>query len=62
MWTQAVGIAGVTMARTFGGFATGAVLLGIGTAMVYPTLIAVIGDVAHPGLARDVAWCLSLLA
>lgn len=24
------------------------VLLGIGTAMVYPTLLAVIGDVAHP--------------
>jgi MFS family permease len=48
MWTQAVGITGVTMARTFGGFATGAVLLGIGTAMVYPTLISVIGDVAHP--------------
>jgi MFS family permease len=48
MWTQAVGIAGVTMAQTFGGFATGAVLLGAGTAMVYPTFIAVIGDVAHP--------------
>ena len=26
----------------------GAVLLGIGTAMVYPTLLAAIGDVAHP--------------
>jgi MFS family permease len=26
----------------------GAVLLGIGTAMVYPTLLAVIGDVAQP--------------
>jgi len=47
MWTQAVGIAGVTMAHTFGGFAVGAILLGIGTAMVYPTFIAVIGDVAH---------------
>src|SRR5262249_38982153 len=32
----------------FGGFALGAVLLGIGTAMVYPTLLAAIGDVAHP--------------
>jgi MFS family permease len=48
MWTQAAGIAGVTMAHTFGGFAVGAILLGIGTAMVYPTFIAVIGDVAHP--------------
>ena len=25
-----------------------AVLLGLGTAMVYPTLLAAIGDVAHP--------------
>ena len=30
------------------GFAGGAALLGIGTAMVYPTLLAAIGDVAHP--------------
>jgi MFS family permease len=28
--------------------AIGAVLLGIGTAMVYPTLLAAIGDVTHP--------------
>ncbi len=48
MWVQAVGIAIVTLARGFAGFATGAVLLGIGTAMVYPTLLATIGDVAHP--------------
>jgi MFS family permease len=36
------------MASEFGGFAAGAVLLGVGTAMVYPTLLAAIGDVAHP--------------
>ncbi len=30
------------------GFAAGSVLLGVGTAMVYPTLLAAIGDVAHP--------------
>jgi len=48
MWTQAVGIAFVILANTFSGFATGAVLLGVGTAMVYPTLLAAIGDVAHP--------------
>ena len=30
-------------------FAAGQALLGLGTAMVYPTLLAVIGDVAHPG-------------
>jgi MFS family permease len=27
----------------------GAVLLGVGTAMVYPTLLAAVGDVARPG-------------
>jgi MFS family permease len=48
MWIQAAGIALVTMGSTFGGFASGAVMLGIGTAMVYPTLLAAIGDVAHP--------------
>ncbi len=48
MWTQAAGIADVITSRRFGGFATGAAVLGIGTAMVYPTLLAVIGDVAYP--------------
>lgn len=48
MWVQAVGIALVISASGFVGFAIGAALLGIGTAMVYPTLLATIGDVAHP--------------
>ena len=48
MWVQAVGIAVIALGRSFAGFAVGAVLLGIGTAMVYPTLLAAIGDVAHP--------------
>jgi MFS family permease len=48
MWVQAVGIAVVALAREFAGFATGAALLGVGTAMVYPTLLAAICDVAHP--------------
>jgi MFS family permease len=48
MWTQAAGIAVVVLSKEFAGFAVGAVLLGIGTAMVYPTLLAAIGDVAHP--------------
>ena len=34
--------------KTFSGFAAGAVVIGLGTAMVYPTLLAAIGDVAHP--------------
>ena len=48
MWVQAAGIAVVALANGFAGFAVGGVLLGIGTAMVYPTLLAAIGDVAHP--------------
>jgi MFS family permease len=48
MWLQAVGIGVVVIANGFIGFATGAMLLGIGTAMVYPTLLAAIGDVASP--------------
>ena len=48
MWTQAVGIVTIALWWTYLGFAIGAVLLGIGTAMVYPTLLAAIGDVAHP--------------
>ncbi len=48
MWVQAAGIAVVAVAESFSGFATGAVLLGLGTAMVYPTLLAAVGDVAHP--------------
>ena len=48
MWVQAIGIGTVVLAGGFMGFASGAALLGIGTAMVYPTLLAAIGDVAHP--------------
>jgi MFS family permease len=48
MWVQALGIAVIVLSGGFAGFATGAALLGIGTAMVYPTLLAAIGDVAHP--------------
>jgi MFS family permease len=48
MWIQAGGIAVVGVADAFMGFGAGAVLLGVGTAMVYPTLLAAIGDVAHP--------------
>jgi MFS family permease len=48
MWTQAGGIAVTALADGFEGFAAGGVLLGLGTAMVYPTLLASIGDVAHP--------------
>jgi len=48
MWIQAVGIGAVIVSSSFAGFAAGAALLGLGTAMVYPTLLAAVGDVAHP--------------
>ena len=48
MWVQALGIGVVVESTGFAGFAWGAVLLGVGTAMVYPTLLAAIGDVALP--------------
>ncbi len=48
MWVQALGIAGVALGSVFAHFAAAAALLGVGTAMVYPTLLAAIGDVAHP--------------
>jgi MFS family permease len=49
MWLQSVGIVIIILSAGFFGFASGAICLGIGTAMVYPTLLAAIGDVAHPG-------------
>lgn len=48
MWVQAAGIAITVLSKDFTGFAVGGVLLGVGIAMVYPTLLAAIGDVAHP--------------
>jgi MFS family permease len=48
MWVQAIAIAVIAGTRGFAPWALGAVLLGVGTAMVYPTLLAAIGDVAHP--------------
>jgi MFS family permease len=48
MLVQAVALAGTALAGGFLPWAAGAILLGAGTAMVYPTLLAAIGDVAHP--------------
>ena len=48
MWVQAAGIVVIVLSSRFAGFAAGAAILGLGTAMVYPTLLAAIGDVAHP--------------
>ena len=48
MWLQALALSIIATANMFGLWALAAVLLGAGTAMVYPTLLAAIGDVAHP--------------
>ena len=48
MWLQSGALVLVAAADTFPAWALAAVLLGLGTAMVYPTLLAAIGDVAHP--------------
>lgn len=48
MWIQAIGIIITVLSSGFWGFAIGGVFLGIGTAFVYPVLLASIGDVAHP--------------
>jgi MFS family permease len=45
---QAVGIAAIILASVFHWFVVGAALLGIGTAMVYPTLLSAIGDAVDP--------------
>ena len=48
MWTQAAGLCALALSHTLSAAALGAALLGLGTAMVYPTLLAAIGDVAAP--------------
>ncbi|RZT26053.1 putative MFS family arabinose efflux permease [Mycobacterium sp. BK558] len=48
MWLQALALAMVAWGDRFTIWAAAAVLLGAGTALVYPTLLAAIGDVAHP--------------
>ena len=48
MWVQAAAIALIAATTGSVPWAVGAALLGAGTAMVYPTLLAAISDVAHP--------------
>jgi MFS family permease len=48
MLTQAAGLAMIATVDTFWWWAAASALLGAGTAMVYPTLLAAIGDVAQP--------------
>ncbi|HKY76708.1 MAG TPA: MFS transporter, partial [Acidimicrobiia bacterium] len=48
MALQGVALAFMAATTGFGPWAVGAVLIGAGTALVYPTLIAAVGDRAHP--------------
>jgi len=48
MLVQAGALGLVAAGASFGPWTVAVALLGLGTAMVYPTLLAAIGDVAHP--------------
>jgi MFS family permease len=48
MWVQAAGLFMTAATQWFGWWLFASVLLGLGTAMVYPTLIAAVSDASHP--------------
>jgi MFS family permease len=56
MWVQAAGLLVTALGGDFGWWFLGSVLLGLGTAMVYPSLIAAVSDASHPSWrARSVS-------
>ena len=48
MWIQAGGLFLTAATHGFGWWLIGSLLLGLGTAMVYPSLIAAVSDASHP--------------
>jgi MFS family permease len=48
MWVQAAALFVTVFGRSFWWWIVGSVLLGLGTAMVYPALIAAVSDNSHP--------------
>ena len=48
MWVQAIGLFLIAVLYGFGWWFLGSVLLGVGTAMVYPCLLAAVSDAADP--------------
>jgi len=48
MWLQAAALLLTALTRDFGWWLAASVLLGSGTAMVYPSLIAAVSDASHP--------------
>jgi len=72
LWVQGAGLLVTAASEGFAGWLLGSVLLGIGTAMVYPTLLAAVSDAAEPawrarGLSvyrfwRDLGYAVGALA
>jgi MFS family permease len=57
MLVQGAALTGMTLAHGFAAWSVALATLGIGTALVYPALLAAVGDIAHPswrGLAVGV--------
>jgi MFS family permease len=48
MWTQSAGLFLTAATRQFEWWVVGSLMLGLGTAMVYPSLIAAVSDASHP--------------
>ncbi|MDE1923235.1 MAG: MFS transporter, partial [Gammaproteobacteria bacterium] len=48
MWVQAGGLFLVALTGSFAWWFAASLFLGVGTAMVYPTLIASVSDASHP--------------
>ena len=49
MWVQSAGLFLTALTRQFEWWLAASLLLGVGTAMVYPSLIAAVSDASHPG-------------
>jgi MFS family permease len=72
MWVQAGALALTAASGDFRGWLAASVLLGLGTAMVYPSLIAAVSDASHPAWRarslsvyrfwRDLGYALGALA
>lgn len=48
MWTCAVGVAATLLVEGITGWSITAAVTGLGMALLYPTLIAAVGDISHP--------------
>ncbi len=62
MWIQAIGIAITAISTQFLAFALGGLFLGIGTAMVYPTLLAIIAGLVADYFGLHIAiWSIAAI-